>query len=163
MIRYATLSARHRSIAIATLIASALIAGPASGAIAASAPTYASHGYDATAISSSVPTLAGLTASQRQAVLAAKNYLNLESGFSYKGLLDQLTSQYGSGFSKKDATAALKSMKINWKKQAVLAAQNYLDLDTGFSRAGLIEQLTSPYGGQFTKAQAKYAVAKVGL
>jgi hypothetical protein len=33
----------------------------------------------------------------------------------------------------------------------------------GFSRASLIDQLTSPYGEQFTYAQAVYAAGQVGL
>jgi Host cell surface-exposed lipoprotein/Histidine kinase-like ATPase domain len=33
----------------------------------------------------------------------------------------------------------------------------------GFSRAELIQQLTSNYGAGFTQAQAEYAVSKVGL
>jgi hypothetical protein len=33
----------------------------------------------------------------------------------------------------------------------------------GFSRAGLIDQLDSPYGGKFTYAQAVYAANQVGL
>ena len=47
--------------------------------------------------------------------------------------------------------------------QAVLSAKNYLSLGSGFSRAGLIKQLTSSYGSGFTYAQALYAVHKVGL
>ncbi|WP_408606168.1 Ltp family lipoprotein [Acetitomaculum ruminis] len=34
---------------------------------------------------------------------------------------------------------------------------------TAFSRQGLIEQLTSPYGSQFTQEQAEYAVNQLGL
>jgi hypothetical protein len=33
----------------------------------------------------------------------------------------------------------------------------------GFSRQGLIDQMDSPYGGQFTYSQAVYAVNQVGL
>jgi Host cell surface-exposed lipoprotein len=33
----------------------------------------------------------------------------------------------------------------------------------GFSRASLIDQLDSPYGGKFTLAQATYAANQVGL
>jgi hypothetical protein len=36
-------------------------------------------------------------------------------------------------------------------------------MGTGFSRSGLINQLTSPYGEKFTLAQATYAVNQVGL
>jgi hypothetical protein len=33
----------------------------------------------------------------------------------------------------------------------------------GFSRQGLIDQMTSSYGSKFTLAQAEYAASKVGL
>ena len=41
------------------------------------------------------------------------------------------------------------------------AANGYLGDGEGFSRSGLIEQLTSSYGAAFTEAQAQYAVNKV--
>ena len=47
----------------------------------------------------------------------------------------------------------------NWNEQAVKAARDYLDT-MSFSRQGLIEQLSSSAGGQFTLAQARYAVNK---
>ena len=47
--------------------------------------------------------------------------------------------------------------------QAVIAAKSYMSDGQGFSRAGLIAQLDSPYGGQFTVAQATYAAGQAGL
>jgi len=49
------------------------------------------------------------------------------------------------------------------QQQALDSAQSYLSDGQGFSRAGLIDQLTSPYGEQFTYAQAVYAAGQVGL
>lgn len=49
-----------------------------------------------------------------------------------------------------------------WNQQAVEAAKGYLQLG-GFSRASLIQQLTSSAGDGFTEAQAEYAVNQVGL
>lgn len=50
------------------------------------------------------------------------------------------------------------------EQQAVQSAQGYLSDGRGFSRAGLLDQLTSNNGGDgFTAAQAEYAVNKVGL
>lgn len=43
------------------------------------------------------------------------------------------------------------------QEQAIGAAKDYLNL-SGFSRAGLIEQLSSQYGDKFTRADATYAV-----
>ena len=48
------------------------------------------------------------------------------------------------------------------QEQALRAAQQYLET-MPFSRAGLIEQLTSPYGSEFTQAEAEYAVSQVGF
>ena len=104
-----------------------------------------------------------MTPAQLQAVLAAKNYLSMGSGFSRAGLIKQLTSSYGSGFPRAVAVFAVDSLHVNWNEQAVLAAKNYLSIGSGFSRAGLIRQLTSSYGSGFTYAQALYAVHKVGL
>lgn len=46
-------------------------------------------------------------------------------------------------------------------KSALRQAQSYLDY-TPFSQAGLYDQLTSQYGGQFSPEAAQYAVDNVG-
>jgi hypothetical protein len=46
------------------------------------------------------------------------------------------------------------------QENAVESAQSYIDMG-GFSRQGLIEQLSSSAGEGFTLAQAQYAVSKV--
>jgi hypothetical protein len=106
---------------------------------------------------------AGPTVSQQQALTAAQSYLDLGSGFSRAGLIDQLSSQYGNKFSVADATWAADHSGADWNAQAVMAAKGYMNLGSGFSRAGLIDQLTSPYGNKFTYAQATYAANQVGL
>lgn len=105
---------------------------------------------------------AGYTVSQQQAIGSAQDYLSSEPGFSKAGLIAQLDSKFGAGFSKKDATFAVNHIKVNWKQQAVDSAKSYLQT-SHFSRSGLISQLDSKYGGQFTLAQATYAANKVGL
>jgi hypothetical protein len=102
-----------------------------------------------------------LTTSQENAIEAAQNYLEF-SAFSRQGLIEQLSSEYGDGFPKKDATFAVDYLDPNWKKEAAEAAKNYLDV-SAFSRQGLIEQLESDYGDQFTHAQAVYGVNQAGL
>lgn len=109
------------------------------------------------------PAPPAITGSQQQAIDAAQDYLDLGSGFSRQGLIDQLTSHYGNGFSTADATFAVDYLHPDWDVQAVESAKGYLALGTGFSRQGLIDQLTSPYGSKFTYGQAVYAVDKVGL
>lgn len=101
------------------------------------------------------------TQSQQQAIGSAQDYLKTQA-FSKKGLIDQLDSQAGSGFKKKDAVFAVNHINVNWDQEAVQAAKEYLQ-NEHFSRSGLIQQLDSSAGAQFTKAQAIYAANHVGL
>lgn len=103
-----------------------------------------------------------MTTAQQQAVTAAQQYLDLGSGFSYKGLLNQLTSAEGSGFHPSDAKFAISYLHPDWNKQAVESAESYMKMG-GFSRSSLIDQLTSSAGDQYTEAQAAYAARHVGL
>jgi Host cell surface-exposed lipoprotein len=68
--------------------APATTAAPASSAPAPAAP----------ASTPAAPSGSSMTTAQQQAVDAAQNYLALGQGFSYAGLLQQLTSSSGSGF-----------------------------------------------------------------
>jgi hypothetical protein len=112
---------------------------------------------------SSAPAAPPLSVSQEQALIAARGYLADGQGFSYQGLIDQLSSTYGNGFSVPDATAAVNLLNADWNAQAVIAARGYLESGEGFSHESLVDQLSSPYGNQFTAAQAEYAVTQVGL
>jgi hypothetical protein len=96
------------------------------------------------------------TTEQEQAILSAQSYLDSDQGFSKAGLTDQLTSSYGEGFSPSLARFAIRHVDVNWNEQAVLSAKSYVDSGQGFSYAGLVDQLDSPYGGQFTLAQAQH-------
>ena len=102
----------------------------------------------------------GLTGPQRNAVRSAKQYLDM-SGFSRKGLIEQLSSEYGNQYAVDDATVAVDSMNIDWKENAARSAKQYLSM-SGFSCKGLIEQLSSEYGSQYTKEQAKYGAIQAG-
>jgi hypothetical protein len=64
------------------------------------------------------------------------------TGFSKKGLIEQLSSSAGEGFAKADAVFAANHVDVNWNDEAVESAQSYLDM-TSFSKDGLIEQLSS--------------------
>ena len=90
---------------------------------------------------------------------SAKNYLSI-GGFSKAGLIQQLSSSAGDGFSEADATFAANNAGADWNQEAVESAKNYLEIG-GFSRSGLIEQLTSSAGDKYTPEQANYAVSKV--
>lgn len=106
-------------------------------------------------------TAPAMTASQEQAIGAAESYLEF-TAFSRKGLIRQLSSDAGEGFSVADATYAVDHIKVNWNEQAARSAKSYLAM-THFSRAGLIRQLESSAGEGFTHAQAVYGVNKAGL
>ena len=103
-----------------------------------------------------------LTVSQKQALAAAKGYLAMGSGFSYQGLIEQLSSANGNAFAVPDATAAVDSLKADYNAQAVLAAKGYMTMG-GFSHASLVTQLSSSAGNKFTPEQAEFAATKVGL
>ncbi|WP_345800534.1 Ltp family lipoprotein [Microbacterium sp. AZCO] len=100
------------------------------------------------------------TLEQQNALKAASNYIDIMA-FSRQGLIDQLSSEYGSGFPVDVATWAADTVGADWNAEAAEAAKNYLDT-MAFSRDGLYEQLTSSYGSQFTPDQANYALAQVG-
>jgi hypothetical protein len=103
-----------------------------------------------------------LTVAEEQVIQSAKGYLAMGSGFSRAGLIEQLSSNSGEGFSHKLAVFAVKYLHPNWNQQAVLSAKSYMQMG-GFSRASLIDQLHSASGEGFTLAQAVYAANHVGL
>ena len=107
------------------------------------------------------PSRSKVTLAMENALSAAQDYLDY-SAFSRQGLIDQLSSKYGSGFGVEDATWAVSQLSVDWRQQAVSAAKDYLNFSS-FSRQGLIDQLSSPYGSQFTLEEATYAVNKIGL
>lgn len=103
------------------------------------------------------------TGTQAGAPVSAQGYLSDGQGFSRLGLISQLDSPDGDNFPVADATWAVDHSGANWDAQAVDSAKNYMSDGQGFSRAGLIQQLTSADGSQFTQAQATYAANAVGL
>jgi hypothetical protein len=103
---------------------------------------------------------AGLTAAQRNAARSAQAYLNI-SGFSRRGLIAQLSSEYGDRFSVGDASAAVDSLNVDWNTQAQRAAAAYLKM-SGFSCRGLIEQLSSQHGDKYTVEEATYGARQAG-
>jgi hypothetical protein len=109
------------------------------------------------------PAVPQFTTAQEQAISSAESYLQSEPGFSKLGLISQLHSKYGEGFSEKLAVFAVSHVKVNWFRQAVYSARNYMQNEPGWSYSGLVDQLHSPYGENFTLRQAEYAAHKVGL
>ena len=101
-----------------------------------------------------------LTGPQRNAVRSANSYLNM-TGFSRQGLIEQLSSPYGDGYSVADATIAVDSLTVDWNAQAIRSAKSYLDM-MGFSCSGLIEQLSSESGDRYTRSQAQFGAQQAG-
>ena len=106
---------------------------------------------------------ADMTTAQKNAYKAGLNYLDTMP-FSKQGLIDQLSSDYGDGYEKEDAEFAVnaieKNGEVDWVEQAKKAAEEYLDT-MSFSKDGLIEQLESDYGDQYTHEEAVEAVEAV--
>lgn len=101
-----------------------------------------------------------LTGPQKNAVRSANQYLSM-TGFSRNGLIAQLSSDYGGGYSVADATVAVDSLNTDWNKQAVRSAKQYLDMQ-GFSCKGLIRQLSSSVAGKYTVSEATYGAKQAG-
>jgi Host cell surface-exposed lipoprotein./Uncharacterised protein family UPF0547. len=102
----------------------------------------------------------GLTGTQKNAARSARQYLGM-SGFSRDGLIGQLSSDAGDGYTRSDATAAVDSLTVDWNEQAVRSAKQYLEM-SGFSCKGLIQQLASSAGDRYTKSQATYGATQAG-
>ena len=100
-----------------------------------------------------------MTSAQENALQAAQNYIDTMP-FSKAGLVQQLSSQAGDGYAKKDAIFAANHVDANWNAEAVEAAKNYMDT-MPMSKDQLIQQLSSAAGDKFTKAQATQAANKV--
>lgn len=111
-------------------------------------------------LGASIASAQNLTRPQKNAVRSAKGYLSM-SGFSRAGLINQLSSSFGDGYSTVDARAAVDSLSVNWNEQAVRSAQQYLNM-MGFSCSGLINQLSSDAGDKYTKSQATYGAQQAG-
>lgn len=125
-----------------------------------SAPTNVLSASQAAApVAETVDTTPDVPREHSNALERAESYLEY-SHFSYSGLLQQLTSEYGEGYTADAAQYAVDTVDVDWNAEAVEAAQSYLDYSS-FSRDGLLQQLMSEYGEGFTADQAQYAVDAV--
>lgn len=131
-------------------------AGDAATVVSAQQPEKAA----ASAARVEAPAQPALTRPQQNAARSARDYLRI-SGFSRKGLIEQLSSPYGSGYDVADATAAVDSLNVDWNENAARSAQQYLGI-SGFSCRGLIEQLSSDAGSQYTVSEATYGARQAG-
>ena len=93
------------------------------------------------------------------ALRSAQQYIDIMA-FSSDGLYDQLTSEYGEGFTPDAAQYAVDNVDADWNAEAVESAEGYLEI-MPMSRQELVDQLTSEYGEGFTPEQAEHAVSTV--
>ena len=101
-----------------------------------------------------------LSGPQFNAQRSARQYLRM-SGFSRAGLIEQLSSEYGEGYSVSDATVAVDSLDVNWNEQAERSARQYLNM-MGFSCSGLVEQLSSSAGDRYSPSEARHGAQAAG-
>lgn len=95
-------------------------------------------------------------AEYRSALTKAESYSGMMS-MSKAGVYDQLTSEYGEGFSAEAAQYAIDNVDADWNANALEKARSYQD-DMAMSPNAIHDQLTSDYGEQFTQSQADYAI-----
>lgn len=95
------------------------------------------------------------TREQKSALISARNYLDGNTGFSAKGLAEQLTYEK---FPQGAVDYAMKHIKVDWKEQALIKAQSYIDEEVGFSSKGLTEQLQFE---KFASEEIDYAMKNI--
>jgi hypothetical protein len=134
--------------------------GPGDATVTAIDPGQGASVEEGSVITFTVQEKPKLTLAQENALQQAQQYLSLMP-FSRQGLIDQMSSQYGSGYPVDVATWAVDYLNPDWNAEAAEAAKSYLDV-MAFSRDGLYEQLTSEHGAQFTPEQANAGLTAVG-
>lgn len=153
------------SAAAAKAAASASSAAASRAAAAASSAAASKAAADKASADAAAAEAAEGTVSQQNAYRSAVDYLKFKA-FSRKGLLQQLHSAAGEGYPAADAEFAIARLEreggVDWNEQAAKSAKEYLEIQS-FSRAGLLQQLTSSAGEGFTPAQAAYGVKEAGL
>lgn len=96
------------------------------------------------------------TMEQKNALAKAKSYSdNLH--MSKNNIYNQLTSEYGEGFSAEAAQYAIDNLVADYKANALAKAQSYQQ-NMHMSRSAIYDQLISEYGEGFTPEEAQYAI-----
>lgn len=90
------------------------------------------------------------------ALKKAKSYSD-NMYMSKAAIHDQLTSEYGEGFSEEAADYAMENLVADYKANALHKAKSYQD-NMAMSTSAIYDQLVSEYGEQFTEEEAQYAI-----
>lgn len=96
------------------------------------------------------------TNEERNALKKAESY-SKTMHMSKKGIYEQLTSEYGEGFTAEAAQYAIDNLNVDYKANALAKAKSY-QKDMSMSKNAIYEQLISPYGEDFTEEEAQYAI-----
>ena len=78
------------------------------------------------------------TTGEDNALKSAESYLQMSTGFSEKGLREQLAFE---GYVDSEVDYAIDNCGADWKEQCKKSAESYLSGSMSFSKEGLIEQL----------------------
>ncbi len=92
----------------------------------------------------------------KSALNKAESYAN-SMHMSKQAVFDQLTSEYGEGFSTEAAEYAIENMEADFKANALEKANSYQE-NMSMSPDAIRDQLTSEHGEQFTQEEADYAM-----
>ena len=96
------------------------------------------------------------TMGQKNALAKAKSYSE-NMHMSKSKIYNQLTSEYGEGFSKEEAQYAIDNLVADYKANALAKAKSYQE-NMHMSKSKIYDQLTSEYGEGFTAEEAQYAI-----
>ena len=96
------------------------------------------------------------TMEEKNALKKAKQYSSMMY-MSKASIYDQLTSEYGEGFTAEAAQYAIDNLVADYNGNALKKAKEY-QKTMSMSRNQIYEQLTSEYGEKFTAEEAQYAL-----
>ena len=96
------------------------------------------------------------TNEQKNALAKAKSYSDMMH-MSKAKIYDQLTSNYGEGFTAEAAQYAIDNLNADYNANALAKAKDYQSM-MNMSKAKIYDQLTSNYGEKFTASEAQYAI-----
>ncbi len=96
------------------------------------------------------------TTGEKNALKKAQSYSDNQY-LSKNRLYQQLTSQYGEGFTASEAQYAIDNVNADWNYNALQKAKSY-QTHQNMSKNRIYQQLTSSYGEGFTASEAQYAI-----
>lgn len=96
------------------------------------------------------------TQEEKNALAKAEDYSDTMH-MSKQGIYDQLTSEYGEGFTAEAAQYAIDNLQADYNLNALETGKSYQQ-NMNMSKQAVYEQLTSEYGEKFTPEEAQYAI-----